>query len=71
MEAAELARTISSFLRAQPEPARGMFLRRYWYGDSINEIAARYGAPAGRVRVTLHRTREKLRRTLETQGVTV
>ena len=30
VEAAELARTISSFLRAQPEPARGMFLRRYW-----------------------------------------
>ena len=71
VEAAELARQISAFLRAQPEPARSMFLRRYWYGDAIGEIAVRYGMPTGRVRVTLHRTRARLRQALEREGVTV
>ena len=35
----ELQRTLNDFLRAQPEDARRFFLRRYWYGESIAEIA--------------------------------
>lgn len=70
-EAAETARFISSFLRRQPEPARGIFIRRYWYCDSTADIAARYGIPEGRVRVILHRTRNKLKKELSEQGVNV
>ena len=71
VEAAETARQISDFLRAQPEQARRIFLRRYWYCDSTRDIARRYGIGESKVRVTLHRTREKLRAFLQQQGVEV
>lgn len=69
VEAADTARMISDFLRSQPEPARGIFIRRYWYCDSMTDIAARYAMPEGRVRVILHRTRNKLKKVLTEQGV--
>ena len=71
VEAAETARQISDFLRAQPEQARRIFLRRYWYCDKTGDIARRYGITESKVRVTLHRTREKLRAFLQQQGVEV
>ena len=71
VEAADTARMISAFLREQPEPARGIFIRRYWYCDSMADIAARYAMPQGRVRVILHRTRNKLKKELHKQGVHV
>lgn len=69
VEAAETARQISDFLRAQPEQARRIFLRRYWYCDKTGDIARRYGITESKVRVTLHRMREKLKVYLEQQGV--
>ncbi|HJB70282.1 MAG TPA: hypothetical protein H9941_05590 [Candidatus Flavonifractor avistercoris] len=39
-EAEELGRVISRFLRAQKEPVRVVFLRRYWYADSVEQAAA-------------------------------
>ena len=71
VEAAETAGQISAFLRQQPEQARRIFLRRYWYCDSTRDIARRYGIGESKVRVTLHRTREKLRAYLQQQGVEV
>ena len=71
VDAAETARMISAFLRRQPEPARGIFIRRYWYCDSMADIGARYAMPEGRVRVILHRTRSKLKKELTAQGVNV
>ena len=69
VEAAELARTTSSFLRAQPEPARGMFLRRYWYCDTIEEIARRYGMGQSKVKMRLRRIRQQLAAYLEQEGI--
>lgn len=71
MDAAETARRISEFLRAQPEEARRIFLRRYWYCDKTGDIARRYGLTESKVRVSLHRTRQKLRTFLEQEGVAV
>ena len=71
VEAAETARRISEFLRGQPEEARRIFLRRYWYCDRTGDIARRYGVSEGKVRVSLHRTREKLKAFLEQEGVEV
>ena len=65
----ELQRTLNDFLRAQPEDARRFFLRRYWYGESIAEIAEACGASSGRIRSSLFRTRARLRRRLEEEGV--
>lgn len=67
----ELAELLTRFLESQPEAARLMFLRRYWYGDSIREIGERYGYGESKVKVTLLRTRNRLRDYLEREGITV
>ena len=67
----ELAELISAFLRTQSETARGLFLRRYWYGESIETAAARYGVTPGNARTTLSRVRARLRGYLEEREVAV
>ena len=69
VESAETARSISAFLRSQPEQARNIFIRRYWYCDATTDIAKRYGIGESKVRVTLHRMRTKLKAYLEKEGV--
>lgn len=71
MEAAELARCLDRFLRNLPERDCCVFLRRYWYVDSIQEIAHRYQMAEGSVKSTLFRVRQKLRAYLEKEGVAV
>ena len=71
VESAETARSISAFLRSQPEQARNIFIRRYWYCDATADIAKRYGIGESKVRVTLHRMRTKLKAYLEKEGVTI
>lgn len=71
LEEAELARTVDRFLRGLPEKERCIFLRRYWYVDSMLDIAHRYHMAEGSVKSSLHRTREKLRAYLEQEGVTI
>ncbi len=66
---AELTRIIDRFLRSLPEKECYLFLRRYWYVDSISEIAHRYKMAEGTVKASLHRTRKKLREHLEQKGV--
>lgn len=68
-ESAETARAISAFLRTLPDETRRIFIRRYWYCDAAADIAARYGVGESKVRVTLHRTREKLKAYLLKEGV--
>ena len=52
---------IGDFLKALPEEQRLIFLRRYWYADPVRDIAQRYGIGESKVKVTLHRTRKKLK----------
>lgn len=71
MEALELGQILDSFLRTLPPDNRLVFLRRYWYGDPISVIAARYDLSEGAVLMRLNRTREKLRAHLEKEGIHV
>lgn len=64
-----LKATLEAFLRQLPKESRGIFLRRYLYGDSVGEIAQRYAVSESKVKMQLHRTREKLRRFLEQEGI--
>ena len=59
------SRLISDFLYGQPEASRNLFLRRYWYGDTVEEAARRLGWSVGRAKSTLHRMRKKLRAYLQ------
>ncbi len=67
----ELGRLLDSFLRTLPKEQRQIFLRRYWFGDSVKEISVRFGIGESKVKTSLFRTREKLRTFLESEGYDV
>lgn len=56
---------LERFLREQKPEYRQMFLRRYWFGDSVDEIARRYGCTRTRVTGILFRLRRQLKEHLE------
>lgn len=65
----EALASLNRFLTALPEPERKVFLCRYWYADPVAEIARRFGFSQSKVTAMLHRTRAKLRRHLEKEGL--
>ncbi|WP_295580430.1 RNA polymerase sigma factor [uncultured Oscillibacter sp.] len=71
LEDREIAALISAFLRRLPQESRIMFLRRYWYGDTLADIAGHLGCGEGKVKSSLFRTRKALRAYLEQEGVFV
>lgn len=71
LEARSLRRTLESFLITLPPQTRLIFLRRYLYVDTVAEIAKRYGMTESKVKMQLHRTREKLRVYLAKEGINV
>lgn len=68
LDSVQLGSTISTFLRLQNEQKRNIFLRRYWYLDSISQIANRYGMKDGKVKMILFRLRNSLRKYLKKEG---
>ena len=71
LEAKELTEAINRFLDGLNPEDRFLFVRRYWYADSVNELAALTHSRAGRVSVRLFRIREKLRLSLTKEGLLV
>lgn len=71
LEQKELAAVIDRFLRTLPARECDIFMRRYWYVDSVQTIAARYDMKENTAKSVLFRTREKLRRYLAAEGITV
>ena len=68
LSSSELGEAISSFLRLQKSTSRAVFIRRYWYSDSVRDIALRYNMNESTVRSLLHRTRKKLKDYLTKEG---
>lgn len=69
LEAAELSRRLDAFLATLGQKERMLFVRRYWYSDSVAELAERFHMRPNTVSVRLSRTREKLRRELKKEGL--
>lgn len=67
-EAAELGRAVSQFLWNQKSDHRAVFLRRYWYSDTVEDIAARMGWSVSKTKSVLFRTRNRLRDYLNKEG---
>ena len=67
-DARVLGRAIDTFLGSQTQTTRIIFLRRYWFGDSVKDIAHRMGMKESAVSVRLLRTREKLKDYLTEEG---
>lgn len=68
VDGALLSAAISAFLRQQPLQKRNIFLRRYWYMDSVAEIAKRYSVSEGKVKTVLFRLRGDLKDHLKREG---
>ena len=64
----ELIKAISSFVRSFSENKRNLFVRRYWYADSVSAIANDTGMLQGTVSKTLERTRKQLKAYLTERG---
>ena len=67
-ERAELRALLNRFVLALPTLQRKVFLCRYWYLESVEQIARRFSMTESRVTSMLHRTREKLKQQLEKEG---
>ena len=68
VEARELGRAINAFLGTQTADNRAMFLRRYWYGDSVGRIAKDFEMRPNSVSVRLSRVRMGLQEYLMKEG---
>lgn len=64
----ELIAAIRGFLDSLPDTERRVFLLRYWYVESTQNIARLYGFTQSKVLSMLHRIRGKLRKHLEKEG---
>ena len=69
VEAGELAAAVNRFLGSLGETDRDIFVCRYWFAAPHAEIAERFGGSEGRVRTRLSRTRSRLRKFLEAEGL--
>lgn len=71
LEGQELGELLNRFLEGLSYENRVIFLRRYWYLDTVEEIADRYGFSQSKVKTQLHRTRAKLHAFLEKEGIRI
>lgn len=71
LEGEELGKVLNRFLDGLSKENRMIFMRRYWYCDSVQEIAGRYNISQSKVKTQLHRTRNKLKQFLEKEGICV
>lgn len=67
----ELACAISDFLRTLSPSDRVMFMRRYYYCESVSDIAKNVSKTPHNVTVKLARIKEKLKQYLMTKGILV
>ena len=68
VDAAALTEAVNGFLRGCGEEQRAVFVRRYWYFDSVEEISRRYGFSRSKVKTMLFRLRAGLKEHLRKEG---
>ena len=71
MDDAALRNAINGFLGKLNEEKRNIFVRRYWYLDSVADISKKFDLSESKVKTTLFRCRRELRDYLEKEGYTL
>ena len=71
IESKELTGYINKWLTTLPEQDTTLFLRRYWYGDSVKDLAKKTNTTAAKMAQTMLRLRKSLKAYLEQKGVTL
>ena len=70
-DARELSQHLNQFLKGLNREDRYLFMRRYWYGDGVGEIAENMKVTPHKVSVRLFRLRQKLQNYLTKEGMIV
>lgn len=70
-DARELADALNAFLGRLAYRDRCLFVRRYWFSESVAELASTFGMRAHAVSVRLFRIREKLKKHLHQRGISI
>lgn len=65
----EIVVSLNRFLASLSVDERTVFLCRYWYVNSMEEIARKTGFSLGKIKSMLHRTRKKLAASLQKEGL--
>lgn len=69
--AKELSRIINGYLKTISAEKRNVFIRRYWFMESIAEISKKYSISESKIKSMLFRTRAELKVWIEKEGYTV
>ncbi|MDR0445649.1 MAG: sigma-70 family RNA polymerase sigma factor [Oscillospiraceae bacterium] len=71
LEGSDITAALNAFLSTLSPETRRVFMRRYWFADSINDIAQGYGLAEAKVKSILFRARKKLKSDLDKEGIIV
>ena len=71
MDAHEFNAVIDRFLASLPDCQRRVFVCRYWYLDKVSDISRRFGFSESKTKSMLMRTRAKLMKVLEKEGISI
>ena len=71
LEEEELTEVINAWLLALPQKDRVLFVRRYWAGESVRELAGEYNATPNSLAKRLFKLRRQLKHTLEQEGYSI
>lgn len=69
MDSMTLGESLSTFLLTQPQDRRIAFVWRYWYGDTVREVALFMGWSTTKTTAVLFRLRSKLKEHLTKEGI--
>ncbi len=64
IEYKELGKTVSEFLYTESKESRDMFIRKYWFFDSVSDIAELFSVSESKVKSSLFHTRNRLKKYL-------
>ena len=68
MDSRLLGQAINAFLSTLAKEDRALFVRRYWFGDDIGDLARRFSISRSNTSVRLYRIRDKLKHFLLKEG---
>lgn len=68
VEARELSKLINKWLTSLPRVDRALFVRRYWNGDALADLAKEYGVKSSKLAQRMFRLRKRLKASLEQEG---
>lgn len=71
LEYKELGKIISDFLWQEKEESRNVFIRKYYFFESVSDIAKRYSFSESKVKSMLYHSRNRLKEHLKKEGIEV